>query len=69
VKELIAQGWLIVFGVLCVAVVYGAIAATFEALTVAWKIDEAKRLHLGWAERPSPWFVRAYHVIEPRRRP
>lgn len=66
-KELIAQGWLIVFGVLAAAFLFGALAAALEAATVAWKIDEAKRTRLGWPDRPAPWFVRTYAAIEPRR--
>jgi hypothetical protein len=63
-KELIAGGWLIVFCVACVAVCCGAIAAAFEAATVAWQLDETKRTFRGEPRRPEPWFVRSFYVMQ-----
>ena len=68
-KAIAAAVPLVIFAILVVAVIYGAVASAFEAATLAWKSGEGKRVAAGQAARPSPWFVRAYVAIEPRRHP
>ena len=62
-KELIAQGEMVLFGVLVAAVCYGAVASAFEAATVTWEAGEGKRVAAGFAARSAPWFVRAFRSM------